>query len=296
MDKTGNILQTDNISKNFKSTRALKNINIEFSNKGIYGLFGRNGAGKTTLLNIITARIYADKGEVSCYNKKIGKHPDAINENCCYMPEKHLFPPYMKVKKLLSYGKMSYPNFDRDYCKKLCERFELDINKKYENLSRGYQSIFRIVLGLSAQAPITIFDEPILGLDPYARDIFYQELVEDYGNNPRLFIISTHIIEESSDIFDEVIILKNGEVILNTPVEDLQSKAFYVSGKSQIVDNFLANRKVLNYESVNNMKMAVVEGNINNENQVPELEFSTITIQKLFINLTNNLEKKELLL
>ncbi len=288
MKQSDYILETKQISKSYGSIVALKDANLSFADKKIYGLFGRNGAGKTTLLDIISSRIFADHGNVTCLGENIAKHPEIIAENCCYMPEKHYFPARFKVKKLLSYGKMFFPNYNAQYAEKLCRDFDLNIEQKYEQLSRGYQSIFRIVLGLAANTAITIFDEPVLGLDAVARDRFYSELIEEFSRNPRLFIISTHLIEESADLFNEAIIIKNGKVIRQAPVSDLLSNAFYVSGKSEQVEKFIQNKTVIGCQAVLGLKTAVVEGNMNAEKPSTGLRFSPITIQKLFIHLTND--------
>lgn len=288
MKQSDYILETKQISKSYGSIVALKDANLSFADKKIYGLFGRNGAGKTTLLDIISSRIFADHGNVTCHGENIAKHPEIIAENCCYMPEKHYFPARFKVKKLLSYGKMFFPNYNAQYAEQLCWDFDLNIEQKYEQLSRGYQSIFRIVLGLAANTAITIFDEPVLGLDAVARDRFYSELIEEFSRNPRLFIISTHLIEESADLFNEAIIIKNGNVIRQAPVVDLLSNVFYVSGKSEQVEKFIQNKTVISCQAVLGLKTAVVEGNMNAEKPSPGLRFSPLTIQKLFIHLTND--------
>jgi ABC-2 type transport system ATP-binding protein len=289
MEQAEYVFETMNINKSYGSITALQDVNLRFANKKIYGLFGRNGAGKTTLLNIISSRIFADSGNVTCFGRDISKHPEIIAGNSCYMPEKHYFPGRFTVKKLLSVGKMSFPNYSEEYAERLCHYFKLYTAQKYDQLSKGHQSIFRIVLGLASRAAITIFDEPVLGLDAVARDRFYSELIEEYSRDPRLFIISTHLIEESADLFNEAIIIKNGNVIRQAPVEELLSNAFYVSGKSDQVDEFIQNRTVIGSQTVNNQKTAVVEGNMKAEKQSTSLWFSPLTIQKLFIHLTKDL-------
>ena len=293
MTQTDAILKTKNICKSFGSIDALKDVSLSFAEKGIYGLFGRNGAGKTTLLNIISSRIFADNGSVTCFGENILENPNSIADKCCYMPEKHYFPGRFKVKQLLAYGKMFYANYSEQYAEKLCRDFNLNTEQKYEQLSLGYQSIFRIVLGLASKAAITIFDEPVLGLDAVARDRFYGELIEEFSRNPRLFIISTHFIEESADLFNEAIIIKNGEVIRQATVESLLANAYYVSGKAADVDAFLQSRLVLSCQSVNDMKTAVVEGDQSTVKQQPGLRFSPLTIQKLFIHLTSGQSEQE---
>lgn len=287
MEQLATILETKQLHKSYGSIVALEDAAIRFSEKKIYGLFGRNGAGKTTLLDILSSRIFADSGLVTCYGQDIATNPEIINHNCCYMPEKHYFPGRFRVKTLLSHAQASFPHYDESYAERLCKIFELNVQQKYEQLSRGYQSIFRIVLGLASNAPITIFDEPVLGLDAVARDKFYVELIEEFSRNPRLFIISTHLIEESADLFNEAIIIKDGKVLRQGPVDELLSNVFYVSGRSDTVDQFIKNHTVIRSEVVGGLKTAVIEGP-HPQQKVPGLSFSSLTMQKLFIHLTND--------
>ena len=214
MAQNGYVLETKNLSRAYGSVIALEDVNLNFAEQGLYGLFGRNGAGKTTLLDIITSRRYPDRGNVICYGEDTTKTPRPLTKNCCYMQEKNYFPARLKAKEILDYGKMAFSGFDKSYAQRLCHGFRLNQNQKFGQLSKGYQSILKIILGLAARSPITIFDEPVLGLDAAARDMFYRELIEEYANSPRLFIISTHLIEESSGLFNEAIIIKNFIVIL----------------------------------------------------------------------------------
>jgi ABC-2 type transport system ATP-binding protein len=293
MEQRDYVLETKNLCKSYGSIDALKDINLRFEDKKIYGLFGRNGAGKTTLLNTISSRIFADHGDVIYFGEDILKNPKGIAENCCYMPERHYFPDRFKVKTLLSHANMFFPNYNEQTAERLCRYFHLNTEQKYGQLSRGFQSIFRIVLGLAANAAITIFDEPVLGLDAVARDQFYSELIEEFSENPRLFIIATHFIEESADLFNEAIIIKDGEVIRQASVEDLLTNVFYVSGKSTRVDEFVKNRTVIGCQTVDDLKTAVVDGDLSKEKRTPGLNYSSLTIQKLFIHLTNDENEQE---
>ncbi len=289
------MLETHNISKTYGSIEALKDVNLNFSKNKIYGLFGRNGAGKTTLLDIISTRIFADGGRVKCNNVDISKSPKSIMENLCYMPEKNYFPIGYKVKTLLRLSQLSFPNYSKEMEEKLVKLFKVNINQKIDKLSRGYQSIVRIVIGMASYAPITIFDEPVLGLDAVSRDQFYRILIEDFSMNPRMFILSTHFIEESADLFDEAIIIKEGEIIKQESVESLLENCFYVSGKSEKVDQFAKDLKVLSTQNLHGLKTVVVEGNIDKIESNSDLSFSKLTMQKLFIQLVGDQEVEETL-
>jgi len=275
-----------NISKSYGPVHALNRVHLNFSENGIYGLYGRNGAGKTTLLNILSSRIFADTGTVTWDGRDVVRHPEKIAASCCYMPEKHLFPGGFKISRLLSLAQQAFPDYSKQTETRLCRAFHLNTGLRYNQLSGGFQSIFRIVLGLASNAPITLFDEPVLGLDAVSRDRFYQELIHAFSEHPRLFIISTHLISESADLFNEAVIIHNGEILRQAPVEALLSNAFYVSGRASDVNTFLKDRTVLGSQDVNDLKTAVVEGNLHTEKPIPGLQFSSLTIQKLFIQLT----------
>lgn len=281
------ILEANQLRKSYGSIVALEEATLQFEENKIYGLFGRNGAGKSTLLDILSARTFADKGEVNCFGQDILTNPETMSQHCCYMPEKHFFPERFKVKTFLAHAKASFPHYDEKYAARLCQLFDLKVNQKYGQLSRGYQSIFRIVIGLASNAPITIFDEPVLGLEAVARDKFYGELIETFSENPRLFIVSTHLIDESADLFNEAIILKDGKVIRQGAVDEMLANVFYVSGKSAQVDAFVANRAVIGQQAVNGLKTAVLDGTPPQQS-VSGLSFSSLTMQKLFIHLTND--------
>ena len=286
MSRANTTLEIHHVSKSYGPIKALQDVNLGFDETGIYGLFGRNGAGKTTLLDIISSRIFADRGHVTCFDKDISRFPGIVAKNCCYMPEKHYFPERYTVRRLLGVARMAFPDFSVMIAEKLCKRFQLNKHQKYGELSMGYKSIFKIVLGMASNSPITIFDEPVLGLDAAARDLFYSELIESFTDNPRMFIISTHLIEESADLFNEAVILKEGRVLRQAPVEELLASAFYVSGKSNEVDAYIKQQNVIGCQSAGDMKTAVIAGNLQDMKPERGLRFSTLTIQKLFIHLT----------
>ena len=142
------ILEIKNLSKNYGSVQAVQDMTFSLEPGKIYGLLGRNGAGKTTLLNLITSRIYTHSGEISLFGQPGVDNQDAL-ARICYMPEKNLFPASMRVREILRNAEDFYPNFNAKYADELCRSFSLDPRKKYKALSRGYESIMRIVVGLA---------------------------------------------------------------------------------------------------------------------------------------------------
>jgi ABC-2 type transport system ATP-binding protein len=288
-----NVLEIVNLSKDYGSVQALENLTLNLETAKIYGLLGRNGAGKTTLLNLITSRIYTAKGEIRLFGKPGIDNQDALSR-ICYMPEKNLFPAGMRVNEILAAAASFYPNYDQAYAGSLCQQFRLDPRKKYKALSRGYESVLRIVIGLAARADITIFDEPILGLDAAGRDQFYQALIKDYSDSPRTFILSTHLIDESADIFEEVIILKEGRLLLFEPAEKMRQEACQLSGRIDVLEKFAREQQltIIGREGIGHLASFAIRGSlIASQRELAAatgLELSPISLQKLFIYLTES--------
>ncbi|HBP37482.1 MAG TPA: ABC transporter ATP-binding protein [Clostridiales bacterium] len=291
------ILEIHGLSKNYGSVRALDQIDLQLESGKIYGLLGRNGAGKTTLLNLITSRIYSPTGQIWLFGQPGLNNQEAL-ARICYMPEKNLFPTGMRVSEILGTAARFYPDFDRGYADSLCRLFQLDPRKKYKNLSRGYESILRVVLGLAARAEITIFDEPILGLDAAIRDLYYQALIQDYSEHPRTFLLSTHLIDESAEIFEDVVILKEGRVVACEPAAALRQRSVALSGRSEAVETFVRdqNLTVLNREGIGHLAILAVRGPLTGEQrslaQAADLELTPVSLQKLFIYLTESQERQ----
>ncbi|MBW9153672.1 ABC transporter ATP-binding protein [Clostridium estertheticum] len=280
-----------NVSKRYGDTFALDNISLTIEENKIYGLLGRNGAGKTTLLNIINNRIFSDKGVISIDGKTLSNDKNALG-NIYFMTEQNLYPQAMKVKELFKWSKEFYPKFNMVYALELSKKFELNINKRVKELSTGYASICKIINTMASGAEILMFDEPVLGLEANHRELFYKELMEGYIEKPKTIILSTHIIEEVSQLIERVIVLKDGKIINDENVEELLTKCYNVSGLNKNIDEYIRGKNCLSVDEMASFKSAVIMGNnVGIEKEKMKklgLEVSKVELQKLFIDLTNN--------
>ncbi len=275
-----------NITKRFGTLTALKNINLELQENKIYGLLGRNGAGKTTLLNIITGRIFTDEGSVTLDGANVHEN-DKNMSKIFLMSESNYYPENMKVSEGFRWTKEFYPTFDEKRASDLSKKFGLDVNKKIKSLSTGYGSIFKLITALSVNVPYILLDEPVLGLDANHRDLFYKNLIEIYAESQSTFIISTHLIEEVSGMVEDIIIIREGEIIRNQSRESLLSDYYCITGSIAAVDAYLVGKKVLTTETLGGLKNAYIEG-VPDKKIIPDnLEISKMDLQKLFIQLTN---------
>lgn len=168
----------------------------------------------------------------------------------------------------------------------LSRKFELDVNKRFKALSKGYQSIFKLIVALSINVPYVIFDEPVLGLDANHRELFYSLLLKELENNERTLILATHLIEEVSNIIEEVVLIDRGKILLQKTVEELLETGYSVSGLAQEVDRYCDGRNVIGYDELGNLKVAYVLGEKAALPQGSNLQIAAMNLQKLFVKIT----------
>lgn len=284
-------IEIKNISKNFGSTRALKNVTMTLMPNKIYGILGRNGAGKSTLLNIIANMLFPSDGEVLIDGEPVIENDGALAK-IFYTADKNLFPEGMKVKEGLRWAKEFRPAFDTEYANSLLKKFNLDPHKKIDGLSTGYQTIFRLILTLSSGAPVILFDEPVLGLDANHRELFYKEVIKHYSENPKTIVLSTHLIDEVSDILEDIVIIKEGEILLEQPVEEVLQMAYTVSGDVDNVDRYTEGKNVIHTEVIGRLKASTVfqkRDSVDRESlERLGLQVAPARLQELFVCLTNS--------
>lgn len=279
-----NAIQIKNITKRYKDVTALDDISFSFEFGRIYGFLGRNGAGKSTLINIIANRIFADQGEV-LIDGIPAKENMGVHEKIFCMSEADLYDRDLKVKDHFKWTNRFYNDFDLDKAFELSKKFNLDINKRFKALSKGYQSIFKLIIALSLNVPYVIFDEPVLGLDANHRELFYSLLLKEFENNERTLIIATHLIEEVSNIIEEVVLIDKGKILQET-VEELLEKGYSISGVAQEVDHYCEGKNVIGYDELGGLKIAYVLGEKTALPQGSNLQVTAMNLQKLFVKMT----------
>ncbi|HDR7466982.1 TPA: ABC transporter ATP-binding protein, partial [Bacillus toyonensis] len=250
-------LETKDLTKKYKKKIAVNEVTISLEEHKIYGLLGRNGAGKTTLLNLLAGQIISSSGSVSILGENVFENSKAM-QNICFVRVKEEAHLSYKVREIFKMCSMFYKNWDGEYAEKLADKFQLNMTEKYHKLSHGMQTVVGIIQGLASRAPITIFDEPTTGLDAAHRELFYSLLLEDYGEHPRTIILSTHLVEEVTHVIEEIIIIKEGRLVVQSSVEDLLQQGHIISGKKDKVDEFSINKKVLNREVYGNKGITVI--------------------------------------
>lgn len=285
-----NAIQIKNITKKYKDVTVLDNVSFSFEFGKIYGFLGRNGAGKSTLINIISNRIFAEKGEILIDDIPAKENMD-VHEKLFCMSETDLYDRDLKVKEHFKWTSHFYDSFDLKQAFELAEKFHLDVNKRFRALSKGYQSIFKLIIALSVNVPYVIFDEPVLGLDANHRELFYHLLLEEFEKNERTFIIATHLIEEVAGIIEEVVFIDHGKILLQESVESLLEKGYSISGMSQEVNRYCEHKNVIGSEELGSLKIAYILGKKDPLPQGSNLQISAMNLQKLFVKLTTPTDK-----
>lgn len=279
-------IEVNNLTKKYGKKSALDHITLNLNGPKIYGLLGRNGAGKTTFMEIIAGHILATHGEI----RIDGVNPfdnREVTKKICLIQEGDNFSKDFKIKQVLHAYALFYPTWDYKLAKELVETFHLDLNVKVKSLSKGMVSALGIIVGLSTKADITIFDEPYIGLDAAARKKFYEILLEEYENERRTIIFSTHLIDEASLLFEEVLIFQEGNLILQQETDDLRIKTCAISGTASEVEAFIQDKKVIKKDKLAGMMTAYIYCDRKEAKQAG-FTVEGIPIQELMIYLTES--------
>ncbi len=277
------------IVKTYGNKEVLKGVNLELEKGKIYGLIGRNGAGKTTLLSILSSQNPATSGTVTVNGMPVWENREAL-EHICFSREISPVNSYgrnnFKVKDYLRAASMFMPNWDKELAERLVKEFELDIKKRVDKLSKGMLSMITIIIALASKADYTFLDEPVAGLDVVMREYFYRILLEEFADSGRTFVISTHIIEEAADVFEEVIMINKGEIVLKENTQELLDRSRHISGKAEEVDALTAGMKTFHEEKMGRSKGVTVLLEPGQElRQTSEVSVQPLNLQQVFVAL-----------
>jgi ABC-2 type transport system ATP-binding protein len=285
------IVEVRQLSKSYGNVTAVNQVSFSIEANQIYGLLGRNGAGKTTIMRIITAQLFATSGEVRVFGELPYENSRVLRQ-ICFVKDSQRYPKSYRVIDVLEQAPLFFPSWDREYALALIEDFQLPLTRRMGALSRGMLSAAGAIVGLASRAPLTIFDEPYLGMDPVARGLFYDRLLQDYTDHPRTIIVSTHLIDEVSRLLEHVLVIDQGRLLLDEEAEALRGRAFAVIGPAATVDSYLVGKQLLQREPFGGLVSATVMGNGNaSERQQAValgLELAPVSLQQLIVHLTRD--------
>lgn len=284
------VVEAIGITKVYGQQTVLQDVSLTLEESKIYGLLGRNGAGKTTLMRILTAQEFASRGDVRVY----GRHPYENNEvlkHVCLVREAQKYPDTYTLADVLAVAADLFPYWDSDFADELVSDFGLPRGKAIRAYSRGMYSAVGIVIGLASRAPLTIFDEPYLGLDAAGRTSFYERLLEDYGKYPRTIVLSTHLIDEVSRLLEHVLILDRGRLLVDVDADTLRDRAKTVIGPADRVAAFTNDKDVIHTEMFGSVVASSALGHWDEKARMEAEQFGLrlvpLSLQELFVRITD---------
>jgi len=283
------IVDAKGLTKHYGNVKAVDDVSFTIEEGKIYGLLGKNGAGKTTIMHLLTAQNFRTGGELRVFGEEPFEN-DRVLKNICFIKESQKYPETFSVADVLKVSPLFFPNWDREYAMSLIEDFQLPLKRKMKKLSRGMLSAVGIVVGLASRAPLTIFDEPYLGLDAVARSLFYNRLIQDYADHPRTVILSTHLIDEVSQLLEHVLVIDRGRLILDEDAESLRGKASTVVGEASKVEAYLTGKTVVHREPFGGLLSATIIGTLSAADRAKaaqlSLELGPVSLQQMVVHLT----------
>ncbi len=281
--------QVSNVTKRFGSFTAVDDVSVTIKPNRVHGLLGRNGAGKTTLMQLITGQDFVTAGDIRVFGEKPTENARVL-QNICFIKESQRYPEDFQPRHVFRSAPWFFENWDADLADQLIEEFRVPLNRRIKKLSRGQLSAVGVIVGLASRAPLTFFDEPYLGLDAVARQLFYDRLLEDFAEHPRTVVLSTHLIDEVANLLEHVIVIDQGRILMDDDAETLRSSATTVVGPRGAVDAFVSTREVLHREGIGGLASVTVSGlgtAERTEATAAGLELAPVSLQQLIVRKTN---------
>jgi ABC-2 type transport system ATP-binding protein len=214
------LVEIANVTKTYQSRKALSALNLNLEPGHIVGLLGPNGSGKTTLMKILTGVLKDYTGTVTINGETVGAKTKAL---VSYLPDVSYFSAWMRPIDVIALFKDFYADFDEQKCLEMVKRLGLDEKQRIKTMSKGTIEKFQLCLVMSRNALLYVLDEPIGGVDPAARDYILSTILSNYNEAGTIFI-STHLISDVEKIFDTVVFLKEGEVVLHGEIDEIRQR------------------------------------------------------------------------
>ncbi|MGO1507314.1 MAG: ABC transporter ATP-binding protein [Microbacterium sp.] len=279
-----NAIQVRSVTRSFGGVNALDDVSFSVPQDSILGLLGRNGAGKTTIMSILAGQDRPTSGRVDVLGHSPFEHEPTLAQ-ISYVRDNQRYPDDYRLHHVLRIAPDFAPNWSADVADELVEGFRIPRKTPIKKLSRGQLSSIAIVLGLGARSPVTLLDEPYLGLDVTARALFHEVLLREYQKQPRTVILSTHLIEESESLFDRVVIMDQGRILMDADRDETSEAAWVASGPTGAVHQLADDRRVLQRNTVGGLTSITVAGAIDDNTRARAgelgLQISRASLQQL---------------
>lgn len=216
------MIKLSNVTKKYGGKTALNQVNLELTTGKLIGLIGENGSGKSTALKLIAGLIHPTRGEITVNGEKVARN---IASSVAYLSELDEYYRFFTVKDAIEFQASQFADFDLEKAYEIMNFMKLEPGKKLKHLSKGNRGRVKIVLTLARSAPVVLMDEPFSGLDPMVRNSIVKGLISFVDLEKQLILITTHEIREVENILDEVVVIRDGEIIAHRNVDDLRKES-----------------------------------------------------------------------
>jgi ABC-2 type transport system ATP-binding protein len=289
------VIEVTGLTKRYGDTVAVDDVSFTIEKDTIYGLLGRNGAGKTTIMSILTAQNFATSGDVRVFGENPYENSRALSR-VCFVRESQKYPDDALPKHAFETARLFFPNWDQEFAERLIEEFQVPAKTRIKKLSRGQLSAVGVVIGLAARAEVTFFDEPYLGLDAVARQIFYDRLLEDYTEHPRTIVLSSHLIDEVANLIERVLVVDRGRIVMDEETDAVRDRAANIVGDSAAVEAFVEGREVVHRETLGRVASVTVLGALTPSDRerlsAAGLDVTPVSLQQLIVRITQSAAEK----
>jgi ABC-2 type transport system ATP-binding protein len=284
------VAEVQGLTKRYGRVSAVEDVSFTLTENRIYGLLGRNGAGKTTLMSLLTAQEFPTSGSIRVFGEDPVENA-AVLARTAFIKESQRYPEDFRVKHVLRSAPWFFAEWDAELAGSLAEDFRLPLDRRIKKLSRGQRSAVGVIVGLASRAPLTFFDEPYLGLDAVARQLFYDRLLTDYAEHPRTVLLSTHLIDEVSDLLEHVLVIDEGRLLIDSDADTLRGSATTVAGTASAVDSFAHGREVLHRQALGGLASVTVGALDADERRAAAeagLQLTPVSLQQLIVRTTTS--------
>ncbi|GAA1746309.1 ABC transporter ATP-binding protein [Kocuria aegyptia] len=283
------VIEVRNLTKRYKDKLALDDVSFDVQENTIYGLLGRNGAGKTTAMSILTAQNLPTSGQVRVFGEDPYENARVLSR-MCFVRESQKYPDDATARHAFTSARLFFPRWDQELADELVDEFQLPLKRTIKKLSRGQLSAVGVIIGLASRAEVTFFDEPYLGLDAVARQIFYDRLLADYAEHPRTVLLSSHLIDEVANLLERVLVIDEGRIIMDESTDDARAQATNVVGDSAAVEDAVRGREVIHRESLGRVTSVTFLGRLDDAERAAltaaGLELAPVSLQQLIVRRT----------
>ena len=212
------VVTANGLSKRYKNALALDNVSFQIPAGRIVGLIGPNGAGKTTALKAILG-LTDFQGQLNVLGFDPRSQRDRLMEEVCFIADVAVLPRWIRVREAIDFVANVHPRFNRAKCEAFLARTKLTPDQRVKQMSKGMIVQLHLALVMAIDAKLLVLDEPTLGLDILYRKQFYQNLLEDYFDENKTIIVTTHQVEEIEHILTDLMFIRDGRIVLNTDME-----------------------------------------------------------------------------